>query len=70
MTDYVVSLQDCSTTHPETGLIVRLRKNQLYPRNHPLVRARPQLFGKLPDIEQASAAPGEKRPTVRRGPQQ
>lgn len=68
-TDYVVSLQDCSTTHPETGLIVRLRKDQPWPRTHPLVRARPQLFGSPPAVEQASAAPGEKR-TVRRGPQQ
>jgi hypothetical protein len=65
MTDFVVSLQDCSTKHPETGLVVRLRKDQRFPRNHPLVRARPQLFS-TPTVEQATANPGEKR-TVRRG---
>lgn len=66
-TDVVLSLQDCSTKHPETGLVIRLRKDQPFPRNHPLVRARPHLFSKPAAVEQASAAPGEKR-AVRRGP--
>lgn len=67
--DFVVSLHDCSTKHPETGLVIRLRKDQRFPRTHPLVRARPHLFSTPADVEQASAAPGEKR-AVRRGPTQ
>lgn len=69
LSDIVVALQDCSTTHPETGLIVRLRKDQPWPRTHPLVRARPHLFTApaTTPVEQASAAPGEKR-SVRRAP--
>jgi hypothetical protein len=62
----VVSLHSCSTHDPETGLIVRLRKDQPFSADHPLVRARPHLFSDVQVVEQASAVPGEKR-QVRRG---
>jgi hypothetical protein len=64
---HVVALHDCSTHHPETGLVVRLRKDQLWPATHPLVRARPNLFSEPTLVEQATSNPGEKR-QVRRGP--
>lgn len=69
--DVVYAVDDCVTKHPDTGIIIRLRRFEPWMRNHPLVRARPHLFTDDPalparPVEQASRAPGEKR-TVRRG---
>lgn len=64
-----IAVDNCSTTNPETGMLVRLRKGQAFPADHPLVRLRPGLFVPMDtgdEIEQTTRRPGEKR-TVRRG---
>lgn len=70
--DVVYAVNDCVTRHPETGMIIRLRRYEPWMRAHPLVKARPHLFIDDPAapaiaVEQATRAPGEKR-SVRRGP--
>lgn len=60
----------CTTTHPDTGVVVRLRRGEVRAATDPLVRARPGVFepvtleGEQP-IEQATKRPGEKRSTPR-----
>lgn len=60
-----VASATCSTTHPDTGVIIRLRKGDLFPADHPLVKARPAMFEPLAAVvarvEQATKSPGEKR---------
>lgn len=46
------------------GQMVPLRENDPYDDDDPLVRAYPWAFGS--DVEQATAAPGEKRNTRKR----
>lgn len=43
-----------------------LNPDDIYGDDHPYVRARPELFTDAVVIEQATAAPGEKRNTARR----
>jgi|GEM_PF-1509560 hypothetical protein len=72
----VFALSTCSTTDPQTGLIIRVVEGEPWAANDPFVKARPDLFGAQPErirrtipaapvIEQASKAPGEKRTTKR-----
>lgn len=65
MIGIVVSTATCTTRHPDTGMVVRLRPGQLFAADDPLVVARPGLFEPVAiaaaEIEQASKAPGEKR---------
>jgi hypothetical protein len=51
-----------SVRHPDLpGQMVALKANDPYDPKDPLVRAYPWAFGS--DVEQATAAPGEKRTT-------
>jgi hypothetical protein len=72
----VFALVTCSTTNPNTGLIVRVSEGEPWAANDPFVKARSDLFGAQPEkirrtvpmvpiVEQASKAPGEKRTTKR-----
>jgi hypothetical protein len=72
----VFALSTCSTTDPQTGLIIRVVEGEPWAANDPFVKARSDLFGSQPErirrtvpavpvVEQASKAPGEKRTTKR-----
>ena len=72
----VFALSTCTTTDPATGLIVRVSEGEPWAAQDPFVKARPELFGAVPErirrtvpylppVEQASKAPGEKRTTKR-----
>lgn len=57
----VMVVDDCVTTEPDTGVRVRLRKGEAYRSDHPLVKAMPGLFVAMPEVEQATQGPGERR---------
>jgi len=72
----VFALSTCSTTDPDSGIIIRIVEGEPWAAGDPFVKARPDLFGAQPErirrtipyqpvIEQASKAPGEKRATKR-----
>ena len=72
MSATVVAAQTCSSRDPNTGLVVRLVKGQVWDADDPFVKTRPQLFifteaASRSSVEKATKAPGEKRET-RRGP--
>lgn len=64
---HVVSLYDCSSKDPSSGLVYRLRKGEVWKADHPLVIARPHLFDRAAGtgVEQATKSPGEKREVKR-----
>jgi hypothetical protein len=72
-TGIVYANSTCTTTDPNTGLIVRLTEGEPWAADDPFVNARPGFFAEsplnirrtAPPIEQASKAPGEKRPVRR-----
>ena len=56
--------ESVAVQHPDLpGQLVVLRENTPFDPKDPLVRAYPWAFGS--DVEQASAAPGEKRSVLR-----
>ena len=65
---YVYAVASTVTANPAGGTI-RLREGDVWAENDPLVKARPDLFSTtpvsvhrtVPFVEQATAAPGEKR---------
>lgn len=74
---YRVTGDPCAVQHPEAGVMVVPRRDQPYPADDPLVIAYPWMFvlegesrptPPAPEsvpIEQATAAPGERRRTRR-----
>jgi hypothetical protein len=62
---FVRPKEACTFDHD--GEAVVLNPNEIFNADDPIVRARPKLFKPLeasrqrPDVEQATAAPGEKR---------
>lgn len=67
MADHVFAASTCAIRHG--GVTVRLRIGDAWTANDPVVEAHPELFSEVPtdvkrsapDVEQATAAPGEKR---------
>lgn len=74
--DVVYAQYDAQVTTPDGGRFM-VRLGQYWPPDDPVVRAAPEgLFSpdprpgvscSVPPVEQATAAPGEKRSAVRRG---
>lgn len=68
----VYATADCGTATAE-GLSVNLREGDVWAADDPLVKLRPGLFSETPPgprfprrtVEQATAAPGERRTTTR-----
>lgn len=73
MPDIVYSTSDLLVSDQAGGTRL-LARNEAFPSDHPIVKARPELFVEFPEVrdaagnvvEQSTAAPGERR-TVRRG---
>ena len=73
MINVVFAAQSCSARNPADGTIVRLVANEPWHADDPFVVARPELFTDTPPhlkgtvpvrrrpVEQATAAPGERR---------
>lgn len=62
--------QHSTKKNPLPGGPYRTRRGQAFDADHPLVKARPNLFTDRPpivegEVERATAAPGEKRATRR-----
>lgn len=69
MSKMVFPRSDGFCTHPLTGMRVFLRRNQPWSADDELVREKPHLFALIEEltgeVEQASAAPGDRRRTRR-----
>jgi hypothetical protein len=71
----VFAMQTCTTTDPNTGLIVRTVEGEPWLADDPFVKAKPELFGAQPHrirrtttakpVETATKTPGEKRKVTR-----
>lgn len=67
MADHVFAASTCAIRHG--GATIRLRIGDAWPASDPVVQANPGLFSEqptavkrsVPAVEQATAAPGEKR---------
>ena len=67
MADHVFAASTCAIRHADQ--VIRLRIGETWAANDPVVKAHPELFSALPEtvkrstpeVETATAAPGEKR---------